>query len=462
MIPPDCNAAERDNTGHPRLPVRAGIEDDNESDYGGSEDDEDDPAKLKNFNVKESFHHAQAVQKRSKGLLGNPGRPVQKPSAATLGVWSDLRYDTIPEARNLIQWMLAGCPRVCAMFVYLCDHYGQNPLHLRTPGIQYLIRQQNSAQQPWLVLTTGDATPMSCRGEYQGMPPASRTQNREQWPRTPHPRCMKRPRTHTAPPVHEATPPAQPTVADMDEPMPAPSGHQEDLFEPSYLGRSPPPAGDDPSDAASASASLTRALDAASQRSPRLWSPGARNIRGEWPAATDMRGTRMLPNDARAMRFVNFIAPLGEGTSIDRTRFVDLLIRRFSVLGLFERHVQRGQWVDAALTLEHYPFDCSDLTLLQVFSWHPAAAAFAASAALNAPATPQPSAAAPPPAPPLNPAPFAPDVEMQPAEDGEIPENGTPMNGGTIIVNGTGGPPPDSWDAPVDAANIPLPDEGED
>ncbi|KAJ7027671.1 hypothetical protein C8F04DRAFT_1266775 [Mycena alexandri] len=125
----------------------------------------------------ESFRHAQAVQKRSKGLLGNPGKPVQKPSAAALGVWNDLRYDTIPEARNLIQWMLTGCPRARAMFVYLRDYYGQNPLHLRSPGIQYLIRQQNSAQQRWLLLTTGDATPMSRRGEYQGMPPASRTRN---------------------------------------------------------------------------------------------------------------------------------------------------------------------------------------------------------------------------------------------------------------------------------------------
>ncbi|KAJ7015885.1 hypothetical protein C8F04DRAFT_1204840 [Mycena alexandri] len=172
-----------------------------------------------------------------------------------LGVWNELRYNTIPEARNLIQWMLAGCLRARAMFIYLRDYYGQNPLHLRSPGIQYLIHQQNSAQQRWLLLTTGDATPMSRRG------PATTVVAGEQrlWAGA-----------HMAPPMPPPLPPVQLTMTDMDDPMPAPSGSQEDPFELSYLGRSPPPAGGDPNDASSASASLTVALDAASRRSPRL------------------------------------------------------------------------------------------------------------------------------------------------------------------------------------------------
>ncbi|KAJ7027666.1 hypothetical protein C8F04DRAFT_1189352 [Mycena alexandri] len=338
-------------------------------------------------------------------------------------------------------------------------------------------------------------------------------------------------------------PPAQPTMADMDDPMPAPSGSQEDPFEPSYLGRSPPSTRGDPSDASSASASLTVALDAASRRSPRLWAPGARTITGEWPAATDAPGTRMLPNDARAIRFVNYIAPMGEGTSPDRTRFIEVLLRGFSIFGLFERHVQRGQWVEDALPLEHYPFDCSDLTLSRVFSWahqhglrpnspdslalhsyaasernrlaknespggqrfvrakprdvadvlswpdglitdwrqlqhgpirrgvtttypqHPAAAAFAASAANIAPMpsiAPQPVTADPPPA--SNPAPLAPDVDMKPVEDGEIPEEGTPENGGALITHETRAPEggPSTPKTQLNAADIPLPEDDDD
>ncbi|KAJ7688918.1 hypothetical protein B0H16DRAFT_1752993 [Mycena metata] len=101
-VPPNCNTADRGANGHPRLPARRGVDTDDESDYGGSGSDDDDPSKIKNYNVKESTCQAQAVQRRNNGSLGKPGRPIKRPPAATLGIWSDLRYDTVPEARNLI------------------------------------------------------------------------------------------------------------------------------------------------------------------------------------------------------------------------------------------------------------------------------------------------------------------------------------------------------------------------
>ncbi|KAJ7154826.1 hypothetical protein C8R46DRAFT_1041797 [Mycena filopes] len=56
-------------------------------------------------------------------------------------------------------------------------------------------------------------------------------------------------------------------------------------------------------------------------------------------------------------------------TSVHRVRFMQEVLMGFSVGGLFERFVLRGVWEGASLPLEHYPFDCSNLTLSQVFSW---------------------------------------------------------------------------------------------
>ncbi|KAJ7037839.1 hypothetical protein C8F04DRAFT_1256750 [Mycena alexandri] len=336
--PPRVEDAERDVNGHPRLPAQAAADDD-ESDYGGSSDDDEKPDVLKKFNARETFRHAEANQKKKSGLLNNPGKPVQRPSALVLGVWDGLRYNTVPEARNLIRWMLAGCPRARAMFVYLRDYYEQRVTELRSVGIQYLLRQQNLAERTWVYNTTGDSTPLSRRNNA---PPASRLRNER--------RRFNKKKNKTGAMSFTDTGSSRTAETDLDDPMPESDSKQDDPFEQSYLGLSPPPASDDPSNPAHASASLTVALEYNSRRSPRTWMGGARLISGEWPLATMSAGLRMLPNDARASRFVGFIAPTRGDTSIDRTRFIN-------------------EWTAASLPLEHYPFECSNVTLSQALSW---------------------------------------------------------------------------------------------
>ncbi|KAJ7730542.1 hypothetical protein B0H16DRAFT_1469515 [Mycena metata] len=323
--PPDCNIAERGPNGHPRLPAGGASDFGDESNYGRSESDDNDPSKIKNNNTKESIHQAQAVQKRNKGLLGKPGRAVERPAAATLGIWSDLHYDMVPEAQSLIQWVLAGYPRARAMFEYCATSTGRTRWSCARPV--------SSTWKKAAALASGLAQ-------------------------------------HTAPPHPGMGVVAPMTAADMDDPMPAPDDRQDDPFERSYLGESPPPEGCDPSDARSPAASLTLVLDAVSRRSPRLWALGARMINGRWPTEANHHGTRMMPNHVRALRFVEFLALLGNGTSPDRGRFLAILIHGFSVFGLYERRIQRGQWVGDTLPLEHYPFECDEnMGMSQVLSW---------------------------------------------------------------------------------------------
>ncbi|KAJ7688919.1 hypothetical protein B0H16DRAFT_1752994 [Mycena metata] len=427
------------------------------------------------------------------------------------------------------------------MFEYLRDFYGQNPLVLRPLGIQYLVHQQNSVQQRWLVLTTGDTTPLSCRGEYQGLPPASRTRNERR--RRKKAGALALTVVPNAGGLHPKTgvPPSV-TAADMDDPMPGPDDRQYGVSERSYLGDSPPPEGSNPDDPMSPAASLTSALDSASRRSPRLWAPGARMINGRWPTKADGRRTRMPPNDTRVSRFAGFIAPAGDRTSPDQVRFLAILIRGFSVFGLYERHIQRGQWVGDSLPLEHYPFECDgNLGMSQVFSWahqhrlvpnSPDALAMfeytnsecnrlenntrpgdqqfagmqpqAPADMLNwpdrlisdwrllrhgpvrrgvsttypqLPGTPPriiaPPAATPHTVAPLNPPPSANtttltiaalDIEMKPAEEGKIPENGTPEPGALITSNEQApeSGPMNVDDALLRATNVPLPEDGDD
>ncbi|KAJ7165405.1 hypothetical protein C8R46DRAFT_1035979 [Mycena filopes] len=351
-LPPRVDDAPRDSRGHPMLPIVAGGMEDDESDYGDEEkEDPEDEKVIKEYRVKERARHAEATRRHLAGE--QPKITAQRPPGAIIGVWGDVAFNTVSEARNLVQWMTAGCPRARAMYTYLVQFYGQNFIERRSDGIGYLMRVQNDAEKAWLFATTGDTTPRSRRDSNRD--PQSRTRNarrkKKKLGRVP----TVGPSPRTAPEDDVPMPPAQDTVSRDEQ---------------SYLGTSPPALGAGSTDPSSSAASLSMALEELTWRAPRSWQGGARTINGDWPDAITPLGTRMLPNDARVSRYLGFIAPARrDGTSVHRIRFISEVLVAFSVMGLFERFAQRGEWEGAALPLEHYPFDCQNLTMSQALSW---------------------------------------------------------------------------------------------
>ncbi|KAJ6451689.1 hypothetical protein DFH09DRAFT_1117882 [Mycena vulgaris] len=114
--------APLDANGHPVFPVHA-IEDD-ESDYGDSEDDDEDGHHLKKYRAHEEARLAD-VARRPSGVMGPV--PSLPPAPSGAGLWGNLQFSMVPEACNLIQWMIGGCPHTRAMFLHLIRFYGGNP-----------------------------------------------------------------------------------------------------------------------------------------------------------------------------------------------------------------------------------------------------------------------------------------------------------------------------------------------
>ncbi|KAJ6579694.1 hypothetical protein DFH09DRAFT_1077283 [Mycena vulgaris] len=158
--------ASLDANSPPVFPVRA-IEDD-ESNYGDSKDDDEDGRQLKKYRAREEAQLTD-VARRPSGAAGPV--PSLPPAPSGAGLWGNLQFSTVPEARNLIQWMMGGCPRARAMFLHLICFYGGSPRARRPDGIQYILREQNRAEYRWLHTTTGDSTPMSRRAEAGKEPP---------------------------------------------------------------------------------------------------------------------------------------------------------------------------------------------------------------------------------------------------------------------------------------------------
>ncbi|KAJ7463919.1 hypothetical protein B0H11DRAFT_2052742 [Mycena galericulata] len=75
--------------------------------------------------------------------------------------------------------------------------------------------------------------------------------------------------------------------------------------------------------------------------------------------------------DVAAWYTINALAPIRNrvGTSIDRARFMQELIRLLSVAGTFNRIAQLGEYETANLLLEHYPFLGNNITMSHIVAW---------------------------------------------------------------------------------------------
>ncbi|KAJ6455132.1 hypothetical protein C8R47DRAFT_1228361 [Mycena vitilis] len=141
-------------------------------------------------------------------------------------------------------------------------------------------------------------------------------------------------------------------------------------YEQSYIGSSPlPVSGDGFSSRMGPTASLSHVLEQLTAMPPQRWVQGVRLANGEWPGPDTPAGSRPLVDDVLAARFVHMIAPIREEGSLHRARFIGELLRGFSVFGLFERFVTRGNYITASLPLERYGFDSTNVEFSHVFSF---------------------------------------------------------------------------------------------
>ncbi|KAF8194379.1 hypothetical protein K438DRAFT_1968991 [Mycena galopus ATCC 62051] len=351
---PDVDRALRRPDGHPIPPVGAAADDD-ESDYGSS--GAEDESEIQKFRTREHDRMAKAIGKKggapvSDALLGAP---------RDAGLWGDLSVDDIPGARNLVWWWSHGCPRACAYGKFIMSVYGNEQLRRRSDGVQYILRHAHAANQGYLGAATGDSTPISRRD-----PNTVPRQVRRKW-------AKERLRREDARMETSGTPTTESSI-DYDEAMPpavAPNPVPAEPFVQSYSGSSPiPPLGPDAmtTHRLGPQMSLHEAMAHAATERPSEWVRGMRTAAGEWPTEHTPAGTFPMSSDLRAARLLHFLAPVNRAAT-HRTAWMESVLRGFSVWGLFERHVQLGEWIHAEHGLEHYPFDATNITYSQSMQW---------------------------------------------------------------------------------------------
>ncbi|KAJ7672157.1 hypothetical protein DFH06DRAFT_1319585 [Mycena polygramma] len=384
---PNVDAATLGNDGHPILPNLA--PDDEESEYGGSDDSEEDSKAVKRYRTKESFRLGEA--RRKTGAEDPPAAEVPAmPDSIGAGIWARLPLNTVSGMRNLMRWMSAGCPKARAAFKYLREYYGRHPTAARSDGIQLMMREQAAAEKAWVYATTGDATPMSRRPTASGGRPAPTRGDRRKWKRnregTP-PAGPSAPKAKLLPLIPPDRDAPDRKVIEQDVPMPeapAPGGPvvpppPPPIAQPpplrmrsvSYLGFSLPPEGElAASNPLGPAGDLNDVLDYMRTVPPLTWVRGIRLEDGTWPTADTPIGARPLGNDVLAARTINYLAPRREGTgSVHRTRFITEVLTGFSIPGLFEHYVNEGGYQRASNNIAEYPFDGQNFTLALGFVW---------------------------------------------------------------------------------------------
>ncbi|KAK6977014.1 hypothetical protein R3P38DRAFT_2582493 [Favolaschia claudopus] len=247
------------------------------------------------------------------------------------------------------------------MAIHLITYYAENPAASRPPGIVHLMSRQSNAGSDFVFARTGQNISLA-----KLRAAASNTVTRADRRRANRFRNSSRPDHSTT----TSTSTAASSVIDTDEVMPAAPGPSLASYQPSFLGTSPPnPLLPDTAAGLGPSATLADALVYLARRSPSRWMPGLRLHDGTWPTPSTPQGTEPLVDDVLASRFILMIAPTAnEGGAGGHETFIEQVLVGFSLWGLFERFVQRGQWIGASYPLERYPFDARTLNIFAA-SW---------------------------------------------------------------------------------------------
>ncbi|KAJ7665835.1 hypothetical protein DFH06DRAFT_1127040 [Mycena polygramma] len=370
---PNVDKAALDTRGQPILPTAA--YDEEESEYGGTDDSEDGDAALKKYRTWESIRVGES--RRKEGAEDPPAEAAPAPPKSVgAGRWGTLRLSTAPAMRNMLRWMAVGCPYARATFKYLRDYYAHHPTATRSDGIQLMLREQARAERSWVIVTTGDATPMSRRPTASGAPPRTDTQRPVENETGTRGEGFHVPNRKT-PAVEEdvmmtEAPPAGPLVNPLP---PAPPPVQiipaaPTIWEASFLGFSLAPVNELASvNPLGAAGNLADSLQYMSTIAPSTWMHGVRLEDGSWPNSSTPTGMRPLPNDVLAAQTIQFLAPQRLGSSIHHSRFIAEVLTGFSVAGLFEHFVREGRYVRASNRMEDYPWDGQNFNMSLGFAW---------------------------------------------------------------------------------------------
>ncbi|KAJ7488627.1 hypothetical protein B0H11DRAFT_1913103 [Mycena galericulata] len=315
IYPPDIAAAPVDAEGHPQCPLEV-VEDD-ESDYGS---DAEMPTLPANWRSEEKLRQLDSIELVR---LGRHFASFKTPSEAEVGRWSGLMITTPDQAANLVRWVVRTEPSTYYFMRQQCLRLGSNVTKLRNEGELYLLRAQNPAAEQFWMRSTGKK-----KGPYNQLAPSGvRATDEERFAF-----------------LGSAVQGDDDTVVIITEK--AASGDARSgthtLLE--------------------AAAKLYDAMDT------KLWPLGFRIDEMTWPT---MRICRVYFNDVLAWYTINALAPRRNrvGTSIDRAKFMELLVRLLSIGGAFNRIAQLGEYEFANLPLEHYPFLTQNIGFSHIVAW---------------------------------------------------------------------------------------------
>ncbi|KAJ6485365.1 hypothetical protein C8R47DRAFT_1072722 [Mycena vitilis] len=325
IFPPDITKADEDGNGHPICPLEIGTEND-ESDYGS---DSGAPTLPSGWRTTELARRADAVAHEELGTREYTRHTVA-PSDA-IGRWLDKTIETKDEAANVLRWIARTEP---TSFHFMhCERVrlGADPTITRSEGQVYLLQRQNSAaEQYWLATTNHRKGP----SRYE-------------------------------PPAAYKTAGGQRPEDDMYAYLGTAILSSDDTFV--YLTE----LAEETSEVRSGS--HTKLLEADrlyANMEFRLWPIGFRINEREYP---DPRGrfAKAYQGDILAWYTINALAPRRTrvGTSIERSKFMELLIRLLSVAGTYNRIANAGEYVAANRALEHYPFLTMNATFSHVVAW---------------------------------------------------------------------------------------------
>ncbi|KAJ7503846.1 hypothetical protein B0H11DRAFT_1906249 [Mycena galericulata] len=313
--------------------------------------------------------------------------------ARLLGMWFTAQIATLEQAYNLCALMTEGSAESFTLFSLIVQNHATFPLEFRTEGEAYLMRNQQELGRNYWITTTGTTRasrterhppPGGYRGRSSPGPSRASTssagmQEGPSQPRTygPQPSFPLAPLTFGS--TTSVRPPddskrAQPT---KDKPRATTPVVSMDPG-PSYLGQSPPNPLDEPptyemSGFPSPSARITtrwtigEAMHVYVLRNPLHWGTGVRNFLFE---IATMLGDSPNQDDTLGYLTSAALAPLNRRALAHWYHlFINMVVRLFSIRGLFAHVVRIGGYPQAALPMEHYGYATDNITLELVAAW---------------------------------------------------------------------------------------------
>ncbi|KAK7021147.1 hypothetical protein R3P38DRAFT_3196761 [Favolaschia claudopus] len=318
VFPPDITKAIVDPDGHPRCPPEG------DPDPPSTVNLDDEGIITANWAALELLRRTEALEANPSG--GDEARPNPPPDT---GGWRGLRVNDTVQAANLVSWVRRTEQTAYAFMTYTCAIAELFPTTPRTEGETYLLAKYADTRRTYWERVSGHPDP-----------PSDFTRN---W------------------------------AADVED---VEMGHI-------YVGDAELSAVEGTicitGEYANGSGTVLSATHCDLEAAIRLYE---RLPTSEWP-----RGLRVTPTTFPNLSVVEFASPYKpdvrawftiqavcphrtrKGSSLQRARFFDLLIRILSVRGAFHRIAQFGQYPPANLPLEHYPFYCDNITESQVVCW---------------------------------------------------------------------------------------------